>query len=604
MPTSLENKPKDSVNKPISFDVLINGEPIKSNYKVIKLNVDKAINKISRAKVYLSGGNANLNTFDESEDINFAPGKTVELRFGYEQDNVVVFKGIVEKLGISLKNGFASKPWQSLLVLDCVDKAIKLTNSYTSDVYEQKKDSDIFATLIRRVSGLTSVITATTVTHPFFPKYNSSDWEFILNRAKINGLVLLNSNNEIKISKPNGPDTQPKQTITNGEATINFDAQIDSSSQLGNLTFDSWNPYTNTENKSKAIEPSLIANNTLGGKVISSSTSAAEININISQRTEVSELKAISDAFLQESRLSRIVGRAKFKGVTNLDIGSVITLVGFGKHFDGNIYLTAISHQIESGFFTTNIEFGLKKAQSSTNIIDKSSVIKPIEGVHIGIVKKIDADPLNEGRIQVLIPALKSTGNGIWAKLSHFYVSTAAGSFFIPEIGSQVVISFISNDPRYPIILGSLYTSTKEPYTKLTADNALKAFVSKSKLTLEFDDREKIITISSPEENSIVISEKAKGIIITDQNQNVIKMSDTGIELTSKKDVKITSSGSVTIAGSKGVILEGKTQDGIKLTGSKVNIVAETSLVAEGKSKVDVVASGKVTIKGASVGIN
>jgi uncharacterized protein involved in type VI secretion and phage assembly len=231
-------------------------------------------------------------------------------------------------------------------------------------------------------------------------------------------------------------------------------------------------------------------------------------------------------------------------------------------------------------------------------------VIKPIEGVHIGTVKKIDADPLNEGRIQVLIPALKSTGNGIWAKLSHFYVSAAAGSFFIPEIDSQVVVSFISNDPRHPIILGSLYTSTKQPYTELTADNALKAFVSKSKLTLEFDDKEKIITISSPKENSIVISEKAKGIVITDENKNIFKLSDTGIELTSKNNIKITSSGSVTIAGSKGVILEGKTQDGIKLTGSKVNIVAETSLVAEGKSKVDVVASGKVTIKGASVGIN
>ena len=118
-------------------------------------------------------------------------------------------------------------------------------------------------------------------------------------------------------------------------------------------------------------------------------------------------------------------------------------------------------------------------------------------------------------------------------------MSAAAGSFFIPEIDSQVVVSFISNDPRHPIILGSLYTKAKEPYTKLKKDNALKAFVSKSKLTLEFDDKDKIITISTPKENSIVISEKAKGIIITDQNKNIVKMSDTGIELTSKKNIKM-----------------------------------------------------------------
>jgi phage protein D/phage baseplate assembly protein gpV len=604
MPTSSGNKPKDSVNKPVSFDVLINGKPIKSDYRVIRLNVDKAMNRISRAKVYLSGGNAYLNTFDESEDTDFAPGKSVELKFGYEQDNVVVFKGIVEKLGISLKDGFASKPWQSLLVLDCVDKAVKLTNTYTAEIYEKKKDSDIFAALIKKVSGLKSVITASTVTHPFFPKYNSNDWEFILSRAKINGLVLLNSDNEIKISKPTNAAAKPDQTITNGEATINFDAHIDSSSQLNSLTFDSWNPFTDKENKSKAIEPTLIANNTLKGKVISSDTSAAAIAINIPQSTEVSELKAISNSFLQESRLSRVVGRAKFKGVTNLDIGSVVALNGFGKHFDGNIYVTGVSHQIESGIFTTSIEFGLKKIHSSATNIDKASFIKPIEGVHIGTVKKIDADPLNEGRIQVLIPALKNSGNGIWAKLSHFYVSSKAGSFFIPEVGSQVVVSFISNDPRHPIVLGSLYTKTNEPYTKLEKENSLKAFVSKSKLTLEFDDKDKIITISTPKENSIVIDEKAKGITITDQNKNVIKMSDSGIELESKKNIKITSSAAVTISGSKGITLNGKAGDGVKIAGSKVNIAAKTSLIAKGGSKADLVASGKVTIKGATVGIN
>lgn len=600
----LSNKPKDTVDKPLSFDIYINGSSITSEYSVIKINVDKAINKLSRAKIFLSGGDAYQNTFDESEDPNFAPGKSVEVRLGYDQDNDVVFKGIVEKLGISLKNGFATKSWQSLLVLECVDKAIKLTNSYTSDLYEKKKDSEIFSTLIRKVSGLRSVITSTTVTHPFLPKYNSSDWDFILSRAKLNGLVVLNSDNEIKISKPSKTVTLPELTITNGESTINFDAQIDSSTQLSSVQLDSWNPFTNKSSKSKSVEPTLVANSIMSGKKISNSSSASTININIPQSTEVSELKAISNALLQESRLSRIVGKAKFKGVTNIDIGSVVCLYGFGKNFDGKIYITAISHQIESGIFTTNVQFGLNKNHFTSKEIDKSSVFKPINGVHIGTVKKIDADPLNQGRIQVLIPALKSSGNGIWAKLSHFYTSAKAGSFFIPEVGSQVIVSFVANDPRHPVILGGLYTKTKEPYTKLKKENALKAFVSKSKLTLEFDDKDKKITISSPKKNSIVISEKEKGITITDQNKNSIKMSDTGISLTSKKNIKITSSGSVTISGSKGVTLSGKAGAGVKVSGSKVDIAAKTSLTAKGGSKAGLTASGKVTIKGATVGIN
>jgi uncharacterized protein (DUF2345 family) len=81
-------------------------------------------------------------------------------------------------------------------------------------------------------------------------------------------------------------------------------------------------------------------------------------------------------------------------------------------------------------------------------------------------------------------------------------------------------------------------------------------------------------------------------------------MSDKGIELTSKKNIKITSSAAVTISGSKGITLNGKAGDGVKVAGSKVNISAKTSLIAKGGSKADLDASGKVTIKGATVGIN
>jgi phage protein D len=600
----LGNRPKDSVDKPISFEIAINGKVLNSKYQVIKINVDKAINKISRAKIYISGGDAYLNTFDETEDSTFLPGKTVQISLGYEQDNDPVYEGIIENLGVSLKNGFVTKPWQSLMILECVDVAVKLTNSYTSDIYEKKKDSEIMATLLKAVSGLKSKIDTTTVTHPFFPKYNSNDWDFILSRSKLNGLVVLNSDNEIKISKPYKMVFLPELTITNGESTINFDAQISSGTQLSSVSLDSWNDYTNAVNKSKAVEPSLVANKNITGATLSASTSQLAININIPQRMEFAELKAISGAILQESRLNRIVGRAKFKGFPKISIGSVVALNGFGKNFDGNIYVTAVSHQLEGGVFTTQIEFGLKKNIFSSTNIDKTTFIKPITGIHIGTVKKIDADPLNEGRIQVLLPALKNTGNGIWAKLSQFYSTSKAGAFFIPEVGSQVVVSFIAEDPRQPLILGTLYTKANVPYTKITKDNAKKAFVSKSSLMLEFDDKDKIITISSPKKNSIVINEKTKSITITDQNNNVVKMADDGIALTSKKNIKITAAGTVTITGSKGVTVNGKAGSGVKVDGSNVNVSAKSSLNLKGGAKAGLVASGKVTVKGASVAIN
>ena len=114
MANSSGKKPIDSINKSVSFDILVNGSSIVSKHMIIKFNIGKAVNKISRAKVFISGGDANQNTFDESEEANFAPGKNIEIKVGYEQENHMLFKGVVEKLGITLNNGFVTQPWSSL----------------------------------------------------------------------------------------------------------------------------------------------------------------------------------------------------------------------------------------------------------------------------------------------------------------------------------------------------------------------------------------------------------------------------------------------------------------------------------------------------------
>jgi uncharacterized protein involved in type VI secretion and phage assembly len=92
-------------------------------------------------------------------------------------------------------------------------------------------------------------------------------------------------------------------------------------------------------------------------------------------------------------------------------------------------------------------------------------------------VTKIDQDPNNEYSIQVNIPTIKSSGDGLWAKLSTLYTSNEAGTFFIPEVDSQVVVSFIANDSRYPVVLGCLYTKSTVPYKTIETDNQFKAIL-------------------------------------------------------------------------------------------------------------------------------
>ena len=154
--------PSDSLNQIASYSLKVDGTVIDASYKIHSVRVNKEINKLSRATISIIGGDPKLNTFDESGESIFATGSEVEISFGYDQTNSTVFMGIIDKHSLSIKGGFQNSPTSNLLVLECVDKAVKLTNTYTSDVYESKLDSDIISTLISNAAGVTKSVSFTT----------------------------------------------------------------------------------------------------------------------------------------------------------------------------------------------------------------------------------------------------------------------------------------------------------------------------------------------------------------------------------------------------------------------------------------------------------
>ena len=67
------NRPKDSLNKKASFDVIINGIKLNKKYRINKILTKKEINKISRASIEIYGGDRHKNEFPEIEDSIFTP---------------------------------------------------------------------------------------------------------------------------------------------------------------------------------------------------------------------------------------------------------------------------------------------------------------------------------------------------------------------------------------------------------------------------------------------------------------------------------------------------------------------------------------------------
>lgn len=595
--------PNSTLNANPSYSIQIAGSEIDASLVIFSIHVWQEANKISKARVVILGGDSYQNKFEESEDSKFEPGKEIEIKLGFDQKNESVFKGVISKHSLQIRPGYEQSTYKNALILDCSDKAIKMTAEKKSEIFEKKKDSDIISTLISE-SGLSKEVKATTYQHPFMTQYQMTNWDFLLKRCMANGLIVFNASNKITVAEPKVTGTAEAE-IKYGDGAISFEGEIDSTEQFQSLEVKTWDPFTEKEVKQTGSEPdSLDKPGNINGKELGKVFYPTKAVVKYDAPIETSELKNIADALLVESRLFRARGTVSFRGINKIKLGSIVKLSGFGARFNGDILVTSVMHEMSEGKYTTKVGFGFPKNFFSEKLMEfKEPLVPPIAGLYPAIVKKIDGDPDSDYRIQVQIPALKDSGNGIWARLTQFYATKSAGSFFIPEIDSEVIVGFLHNDPRFPVVLGGLYNSKNKPYTEFDKKNPKKAILSAQKLTLEFDDEDKVIMIKTPGKNSIIISDKDKSIEIKDQNGNSVKTSDSGIDIKSSKAINIKSSQKITLDGATGIELKSSGGD-INQKGLNVNAEAQIKFSGKGTAQAELNASGQVAIKGAVVMIN
>jgi uncharacterized protein involved in type VI secretion and phage assembly len=80
----------------------------------------------------------------------------------------------------------------------------------------------------------------------------------------------------------------------------------------------------------------------------------------------------------------------------------------------------------------------------------------------LGTVKSVQ-DPENRNRVQVRFfntDGVADQDAPVWARVAVPFAGANRGAFFIPSVGDEVVLVFLSGDPRFPIVIGSLWNGT------------------------------------------------------------------------------------------------------------------------------------------------
>ena len=417
-----------------------------------------------------------------------------------------------------------------------------------------------------------------------------SDWDFINMLADKNGMVVTTDAGKVTVAAPDVSAT-PELQIQFGYDMIEFDSEINATEQYSGVECSAFDPATQKMITATAKDPTVNKEGDLTGSTLSSVLSANPLKLTKSAPLPQDELQAWADATLQRLRLSQFTGTVTFHGSPKAKVNSLIKLLGLSDRFNGDSYISGITHSISGGGWTTTAEIGM----SSESFAEKNELLNPgsdgvsppVHGLQTGIVKKINADPNNEFRVQVQLPILGDDSDPIWARLSTFYAGNTFGAYFMPEVDDEVILGFMDDNPSYPIILGSVFSSKIPAPETPDEKNTIKTLITSSKLQLKFDDENKVFTILTPGGNTMVFSDKDKGITVTDQNKNKIEMKDAGITLTDKSNntIEMTSSG---------ITINSK---------SKLTLKAAQEVDVQGAS-ISVSADGSTAIKGSTVAIN
>lgn len=76
------------------------------------------------------------------------------------------------------------------------------------------------------------------------------------------------------------------------------------------------------------------------------------------------------------------------------------------------------------------------------------------------------ADPEKIGRVRIRLlnaDGIAGLDGPIWARVAVPFAGDGYGAFLLPDVGEQVLVTFLRDDPRFPIVLGSLWHGGAAP---------------------------------------------------------------------------------------------------------------------------------------------
>jgi len=588
----MADSPELDASGPVVLTIRSDGATIPDSYEVIAVRTRAETNRIPEAVIVLNDGDAASQDFPATDAAHFRPGAMIEIaaRWGDKPD-AMLFSGRVTAVRARLQQG------RLRLEATCRDEAFKLTMARRNQVFRDVKDSDLIARLASD-AGLETDVQATSETHPLLVQARCTDWDFLLARAEAAGLAVGLVGGKLTARRPDAGKAAAL-TVTLGVDLIDCDLTLSAREQYAAFETAAWDPKTlevvsaNEQAVSAAQAGDLSARKlaATGGDAVQTTAASAAYS--------ASALGVVAKARRDRAELARLRGGVTFRGSERAKLGAVLEIKGLASRFAGKAVIAAVSHRIEDGDWLTEAGLGQPAPWRTEDGVGAGSppasgLVPAVRGLQIGLVEKVSEDKDGLERIKVRLPTLAGD-ESVEARYGAPYASKDAGLMLLPEVGDEVVVAFLDDDPAHPVVLASLHSGKRHrPHAAQDEQNDTKLFRSRADLRLTFDEKAKSIALSTPGAASVIISDEEKSIKMTDHAGNTVTLSQRGVSIESKSDLTLSASAGVTI----------KAGADVKISGANVEISGDVGAKLKGGASAEVSAGGQTKVAGAMVMIN
>ncbi|MFC8130886.1 phage baseplate assembly protein V [Streptomyces sp. NPDC057302] len=111
-----------------------------------------------------------------------------------------------------------------------------------------------------------------------------------------------------------------------------------------------------------------------------------------------------------------------------------------------------------------------------------------LAGLAVGEVTD-NKDPENLARVRVRLPWHAGSGTSFWARAAMPMAGDGRGSYFVPEVGDEVLVAAENGEPSHLYVLGMLWNNKQRPpQNNSDGQNNTRMIKSRSGHTVRFND--------------------------------------------------------------------------------------------------------------------